>query len=105
MAATLPDACSVTMDSLSSPLLPGQTTRYRQAHLGANHRLAAPERAYPGSRPLRSGFMAVDQGVARSPSLYRKVAEDIKAAIAAGGYAAGTRLPSESELAGRYSVS
>jgi GntR family transcriptional regulator len=44
-------------------------------------------------------------GTARSPSLYRKVAEDIKAAIAAGAYAAGTRLPSESELAERYSVS
>jgi GntR family transcriptional regulator len=43
-------------------------------------------------------------GAARSPSLYRKVA-DIKAAIAAGAYAAGTRLPSESELAERYSVS
>src|ERR1700745_414690 len=43
--------------------------------------------------------------VAGSPSLYRKVAEDIKAAIAAGGYAAGTRLPSEHELAERYSVS
>src|SRR5207302_1440195 len=41
----------------------------------------------------------------RVPSLYRKVAEDIKAAIAAGGYAAGTRLPSEHELAERYSVS
>jgi hypothetical protein len=39
-------------------------------------------------------------GTARSPSLDRKVAEDIKAAIAAGAYAAGTRLPSESELAG-----
>ncbi len=37
--------------------------------------------------------------------MYRKVAEDIKAAIAAGGYAAGNRLPSESELAERYSVS
>jgi GntR family transcriptional regulator len=49
--------------------------------------------------------MAADQGVSRSPSLYRKVAEDIKAAIAAGGYAAGTRLPSESELAERYLVS
>src|ERR1700692_2814824 len=49
--------------------------------------------------------MAVDQGVSRSPWLYRKVAEDIKAAIAAGGYAAGTRLPSESELAERYLVS
>ena len=49
--------------------------------------------------------MAVDQGVSPSPSLYRKVAEDIKAAIAAGGYATGTRLPSESELAERYSVS
>ena len=44
-------------------------------------------------------------GTARSPSLYRKVAEDIKAAIAAGAYAAGTRLPSENELAERYSVS
>jgi DNA-binding GntR family transcriptional regulator len=49
--------------------------------------------------------MAADQGVTRSPTLYRKVAEDIKAAIAAGGYAAGTRLPSEHELAERYSVS
>ena len=49
--------------------------------------------------------MAADQGVVRSPSLYRKVADDIKAAIAAGGYAAGNRLPSESELAERYSVS
>ena len=49
--------------------------------------------------------MAVDQGLSRAPSLYRKVAEDIKAAIAAGAYAAGTRLPSESELAERYSVS
>ena len=53
-------------------------------------------------------FMAADQEVPRvpgSPSLYRRVAEDIKAAIAAGGYAAGTRLPSEHELAERYSVS
>src|ERR1700746_185319 len=52
--------------------------------------------------------MTADQEVPRvagSPSLYRKVAEDIKAAIAAGGYAAGTRLPSEHELAERYSVS
>src|SRR5436853_1933888 len=49
--------------------------------------------------------MAADQEVPGSPSLYRKVAEDIKAAIAAGGYAAGTRLPSEHELAERYSVS
>jgi GntR family transcriptional regulator len=39
------------------------------------------------------------------PALYRKVADDMKEAIAAGGYAAGTRLPSESELAERYSVS
>ena len=46
--------------------------------------------------------MAVDRG---EPALYRKVAEDIKAAIAQGAYAAGTRLPSESELAERYSVS
>jgi GntR family transcriptional regulator len=38
-------------------------------------------------------------------SLYRKVAEDIKAAIAAGTYPASTKLPSESELAERYSVS
>src|SRR6266576_3724256 len=52
--------------------------------------------------------MTADLGVPRvagSPSLYRKVAEDIKAAIAAGGYAAGTRMPSEHELAERYSVS
>ena len=54
---------------------------------------------------LRSVFMAADQGVPRSPSLYRKVADDIKAAIAAGEYATGTRLPSEHELAERYSVS
>src|SRR5579872_5363333 len=54
---------------------------------------------------IRSGFMAVGQGVSASPSLYRKVADDIKAAIAAGAYATGTRLPSESELADRYSVS
>ena len=40
-----------------------------------------------------------------SPSLYRKVAEDIKAAIAAGAYPPGTLLPSESELAERYWVS
>jgi GntR family transcriptional regulator len=38
-------------------------------------------------------------------SLYRKVAEDIKTAIAAGTYPANTKLPSESELAERYSVS
>ena len=49
--------------------------------------------------------MEADHGVSRSPSLYRKVAEDIKAAIAIGAYPAGTRLPSESELAERYSVS
>jgi GntR family transcriptional regulator len=42
---------------------------------------------------------------APGPSLYRKVADDIKAAIAAGEYGAGTRLPSESELARRYGVS
>src|SRR6202046_3738996 len=38
-------------------------------------------------------------------SLYRKVAEDIKAAIAAGTYPANTKLPSENDLAERYSVS
>src|SRR6201995_4949512 len=54
---------------------------------------------------IRSVFMAADQEGPRVRSLYRKVAEDIKAAIAAGGYAAGTRLPSEHELAERYSVS
>src|SRR5947209_13531697 len=54
---------------------------------------------------LRSGYMAADQEMPRSPSLYRTVAGDIKAAIAAGGCAAGTRLPSEHELAERYSVS
>jgi GntR family transcriptional regulator len=40
-----------------------------------------------------------------APSLYRKVADDMRAAIAAGEYGTGTRLPSESELAGRYGVS
>jgi GntR family transcriptional regulator len=38
-------------------------------------------------------------------SLYRKVAEDIKAAIASGTYPPGALLPSEAELAERYSVS
>jgi len=38
-------------------------------------------------------------------SLYRKVADDLRSAIAAGAYAPGTRLPSESELAGQYAVS
>jgi GntR family transcriptional regulator len=38
-------------------------------------------------------------------SLYRKVAEDIKAAIAAGAYPPGALLPSEAELAEQYSVS
>ncbi len=38
-------------------------------------------------------------------SLYRKVADDIKAAIAAGAYPPGALLPSEAELAERYSVS
>jgi GntR family transcriptional regulator len=39
------------------------------------------------------------------PALYRQVADDLRAAIATGGYAPGTRLPSESELAEQYSVS
>src|SRR5690348_976806 len=43
--------------------------------------------------------------MATEPALYRKVADDVKAAIAAGAYPAGTRLPSESELAERYAVS
>jgi GntR family transcriptional regulator len=38
-------------------------------------------------------------------SLYRKVADDLRAAIAAGTYPPGTRLPSESDLAEQYSVS
>ena len=38
-------------------------------------------------------------------SLYRKVAEDIKAAIAAGTYPPGSLLPSEAELAERYGLS
>jgi GntR family transcriptional regulator len=38
-------------------------------------------------------------------SLYRKVADDLRAAISAGTYPPGTRLPSESDLAERYSVS
>jgi GntR family transcriptional regulator len=43
--------------------------------------------------------------VTTGPALYRKVAEDIRTAISAGVYAAGTRLPSESELAEQYAVS
>jgi GntR family transcriptional regulator len=43
--------------------------------------------------------------MAGSESLYRKVADDLRAAIIDGGYGPGTRLPSESELAERYSVS
>ncbi|HEX3788873.1 MAG TPA: GntR family transcriptional regulator [Pseudonocardiaceae bacterium] len=38
-------------------------------------------------------------------SLYRKVADDLRAAIAAGTYGPGARLPSESDLAERYAVS
>jgi GntR family transcriptional regulator len=38
-------------------------------------------------------------------ALYRKVAQDIKAAIADGEYPPNTRLPSEAELAQRYAVS
>src|SRR5277367_6179216 len=38
-------------------------------------------------------------------SLYRKVAEDIRGAIASGEYPAAAKLPSENELAQRYGVS
>ena len=38
-------------------------------------------------------------------TLYRQVADDIKAAIVSGAYQAGARLPSESELAERYGAS
>src|ERR1700678_4056650 len=43
--------------------------------------------------------------MAESESLYRKVADDLRSAIMNGAYGPGTRLPSESELAERYSVS
>jgi GntR family transcriptional regulator len=43
--------------------------------------------------------------VMTTESLYRKVAEDIKAAIAAGTYPPGSLLPSEAELAERYGLS
>src|ERR1700745_4369758 len=46
--------------------------------------------------------MTVEPG---APALYRKVADDIKAAIAGGEYPPNTRLPSENELAHRYGVS
>jgi GntR family transcriptional regulator len=45
------------------------------------------------------------RGEVNAESLYRKVAGDIKAAIAAGAYPPGALLPSEAELAERYSVS
>ncbi len=38
-------------------------------------------------------------------SLYRKVADDIRAAIGSGAYPPGALLPSEAELAERYAVS
>ncbi len=44
-------------------------------------------------------------GITGPTSLYRKVADDLRASIVAGEYPAGTRLPSESDLADRYSVS
>ena len=43
--------------------------------------------------------------MAGNASLYRKVADDLRAAITNGAYGPGARLPSESELAERYSVS
>src|ERR1700733_280617 len=43
--------------------------------------------------------------MAGNASLSRKVADDLRAAITNGAYGPGTRLPSESELAERYSVS
>jgi GntR family transcriptional regulator len=46
--------------------------------------------------------MTAEQG---TPALYKKVADDLRAAIAAGTYAPNTRLPSESELAESYGVS
>ncbi|WP_328609171.1 GntR family transcriptional regulator [Amycolatopsis sp. NBC_00345] len=39
------------------------------------------------------------------PSLYRRIADDLKAEISAGTYSAGDALPSESELAQRYDAS
>jgi GntR family transcriptional regulator len=43
--------------------------------------------------------------VVTAESLYRKVADDLKAAIAKGAYPPGAALPSEAELAERYGVS
>ncbi|MFJ1767617.1 GntR family transcriptional regulator [Amycolatopsis sp. NPDC088138] len=43
-----------------------------------------------------------DQG---PPSLYRRIADDLKTAIGEGTYSAGDPLPSESELAQRYDAS
>jgi GntR family transcriptional regulator len=43
--------------------------------------------------------------MAGNASLYRKVADDLRFAIINGAYGPGTRLPSENELAERYSVS
>ena len=87
------------------PSHPGGGRHARPPHPGVLNPGAGRSRRSPARRPHTLGSHGRDQGVSRSPSLYRKVAEDIKAAIAAGGYAAGTRLPSESELAERYLVS
>jgi GntR family transcriptional regulator len=40
-----------------------------------------------------------------NPSLYRRIADDLKAEISAGTYSDGDALPSESELAQRYDAS
>ena len=56
-----------------------------------------------GTACLEDGTISFD--FMTGESLYRKVADDIKAAIAAGAYPPGALLPSEAELAERYAVS
>src|SRR6202012_368965 len=59
----------------------------------------------PLTRSARCAPPALGFDLMTGESLYRKVAEDLKAAIAAGAYPPGALLPSEAELAERYSVS
>src|SRR5579862_1345558 len=110
--ATAPGAPATTVPARSAASIPwrarafGMTRLSRDGNTGANPPVGARcGLFYLATCRIRSAFMEADPGISRSPSLYRKVAEDIKAAIAIGAYPPGTRLPSESELAERYSVS
>jgi GntR family phosphonate transport system transcriptional regulator len=56
--------------------------------------------AEPGWRAVPVRIIAEPTGIA----LWRQVADDLERAIGAGTFAAGTRLPSETEIAARFGV-